>query len=330
MSHKLKVAEAKAEYITEQDVWSHFNFIFSSRSKNSTTYKFVLIKSLLENLYNVNSQLELTYFQIFESFTKIYWNLVIHHKLNQINMYGKKAGVQTELEAFQQKYMIDDSIVFDRLPDHLQLELIRKVTTKSKINVMGAIYGDTGGNIYSFNNKTEHLKLTPNFYTFMQKHQKVIMYLANYQLALFLEKFNDSGNTINLLMKVENLSKRSSLDSFYKILTSVYQNECFYCGKEIRSRKGNHVDHFIPWSFVQTDQLWNLVIACSKCNTSKNDKLAESAFLQKLIERNTALLKDQIILKRTDMQIYRPDKLKALYKFSINNGYTGVWVPKNA
>ena len=80
MSHKLQVGEMKAEYLTDQDIWSHFNFIFSSKSKNSTTYKFVLIKSLLENLYNVNDKLELSYDSLFSSFSKIYWNLVIHHQ----------------------------------------------------------------------------------------------------------------------------------------------------------------------------------------------------------------------------------------------------------
>ncbi|QKS73064.1 HNH endonuclease [Paenalkalicoccus suaedae] len=328
MSQKLQIAEANAAYITEQDVWSHFNYIFSSRSKNSTSYKFVLIKSLLENLYNVNSELELNYYQVFESFTKIYWNLVIHHKLNQINMTGKKAGVQSELEEFQTAHSIDDSIVFDKLPAQQQLRLIKRVIKRSKINVMGAIYGDTKGHIYSFDNKKEYLKLTPSFYKFMQKYQKVIMYLANYQLALFLEKFNESGNTEQLLFKIENVSKRSSLDSFYHILLSLYQNECFYCGKPVLNRTGNHVDHFIPWSFIQTDQLWNLVIACRRCNTSKNDKLADDHFLEKLINRNTKLLEINIVYERTDMQLYTPNKLDDLYRYSVSNGYTEIWVPR--
>ncbi|MFZ3588917.1 hypothetical protein ACOI1C_06455 [Bacillus sp. DJP31] len=94
MSHKLQVGEMRAEYLTDKDVWSHFNYIFSPKSKNSTTYKFVLIKSIIENLYNVNDRLELSYDSLFSSFAKIYWNLVIHHNLNQINMIEKKSEVQ--------------------------------------------------------------------------------------------------------------------------------------------------------------------------------------------------------------------------------------------
>jgi hypothetical protein len=97
MSHKLQIGEMKATYLTDKEIWGHFNFIFSSKSKNSTTYKFVLIKSILENLYNVNEKLELSYDALFSSFGKIYWNLVIHHNLNQINMTNKKGLLQIYL-----------------------------------------------------------------------------------------------------------------------------------------------------------------------------------------------------------------------------------------
>lgn len=102
MSHKLQVGEMKAAYLTDKEIWGHFNFIFSSKSRNSTTYKFVLIKALIENLYNVNEKLELNYDILFNSFSRIYWNLVIHHNLNQINMVGKKAEVQTIYFMFRQ------------------------------------------------------------------------------------------------------------------------------------------------------------------------------------------------------------------------------------
>ena len=110
--------------------------------------------------------------------------------------------------------------------------------------------------------------------------------MSNYHLALLLEKFNEHGDTSKLLLKVENVSKRSSLDPFYQVLSSFYDGRCFYCGKKINRKEQAHVDHFIPWSFVQSDQLWNLVIACTSCNLSKSDKLAHDDFLNTLMDRN--------------------------------------------
>ncbi|WP_335713792.1 HNH endonuclease [Neobacillus drentensis] len=151
--------------------------------------------------------------------------------------------------------------------------------------------------------------------------------MTNYHLALFLERFNEKGDTTNLLLKVENVSKRSSLDQFYEILSSFYNGKCFYCGSVIKKNNA-HVDHFIPWSFVQTDQLWNLVIACSTCNLSKSDKLAKELFLNTVIDRNEKLLSIQELRKREDMQVYNSKKLKDLYHYSVENGFTEFWVPK--
>jgi hypothetical protein len=327
MSHKLQVGEMKAAYLTDREIWAHFNYIFSSKSKNSTTYKFVLIKSLLENLYNVNDKLELNYSVLFSSFSKIYWNLVIHHNLNQINMTDKKAEVQRILLDVQSKYQIPHTLVFDRLSNELQIEIINKVTKRCKINVMGAIYGDTGCTIYDFDNGKEQLRLNSTFYSFMQRFQRVLNYLTNYHLALFLEKFNEKGDTTNLLLKVENVSKRSSLDQFYQVLSAFYSGKCFYCGKAIK-KENAHVDHFIPWSFVQADQLWNLVIACSACNLSKSDKLANKLFLETVIERNDTLITIPELRKREDMKVYTSKKLKELYDYSVENGFTDVWMPK--
>jgi HNH endonuclease len=326
VSYKLQIGEMKVSYLTDKEIWSHFNYIFSAKSKNSTTYKFVLVKSLLENLYNVNEDLELNYSQVFSSFARIYWNLVVQHDLNQINMMNRRAEVQNILLKTTEKYNLPKGFIFDKLTDELQIEVIHNVMKKCKLNVMGAIFGDTNGTIYNFDNKREVMRINPSYHSFMQRHQRMLLYMANYHLALFLEKFNEQGDTTHILMKVENVSKRSSLDPFYQILQANYESYCFYCGKKV-TKDNTHVDHFIPWSFVQADQLWNLVLSCAPCNLSKNDKLANVVFLEDLVLRNEDMLKNKRLISSN---VYKEAKLKQLYNFSIDNGYTDIWMPKKS
>lgn len=50
--------------------------------------------------------------------------------------------------------------------------------------------------------------------------------------------------------------------NYRQILFEEFENkECFYCGRKL-SPKRIDVDHFIPWSFIKDDNLWNLVLAC--------------------------------------------------------------------
>lgn len=131
MSHKLKVGEIREHYLTEEEIWRIFTIVLSSKSVKSSTYKYGLMKALIENLYQVNDNYELTYNQIAYSFTKVYWNLVVHHNLDKQNR-GKNAKVVSIIKEFQSMHDIPTEFSFDKINASLQLNLITKVTTLIK------------------------------------------------------------------------------------------------------------------------------------------------------------------------------------------------------
>ncbi|KGP74268.1 HNH endonuclease [Pontibacillus yanchengensis] len=326
MSHKLKVGEIQETYLTDEDIWRVLTRLLSNKAKKSATYKFGLVKSIIENLYQVNDQLEITYDQLAFSFSKIYWNLVIHHELQQ-GTTG--SAVQNNLEEIQQKYNLPRDFSFDRLNSRTQLEIIKKVKAVMKTNVFGALYGDTKGLFYAFDHKREYLRLNKPVHIFMMKYQALIVDLVNYHMAKMIEKLNDTPNINYLLEKVESIARRGSLKPFERILITYFEQTCFYCGKSLHTRNSKtHVDHFIPWSFVQSDQIWNLVLACSQCNTSKNDKIPERSFLNNILERNKILVNEtQLTENMSELITYQDKKIEMLYDYSIQNGFNEIWVP---
>ena len=68
--------------------------------------------------------------------------------------------------------------------------------------------------------------------------------------------------------------------------------------------KNIHVDHFIPWTFVKNDNLWNFVLACPECNLRKSDNLVSHDYITKIQERNEVIRessgKSSIIKKEFD------------------------------
>ncbi|MCM3618439.1 HNH endonuclease [Sutcliffiella horikoshii] len=328
MSHKLKVGELKVDYLTEEEIWRVFTIVISSKSVKSSTYKFVLIKAIIENLYQVNEDFELTYDQLAYTFTKVYWNLIVHHNLSQHNR-GKNAKVVSIIKEEQQNHSIPPEMVFDKLRDSLQIILIHKVKLTMKINVFGALYGDTRGMFYSFDHKDEVLRLNPAVHNFMLNYQRLIIHLTNYHMAVMIEELNEVPGINYLLGKVESIAKRSSLQPFEKLLLSYFEARCFYCGKELTGKKREtHIDHFIPWSFVQSDHIWNLVLSCNKCNSSKSNKLPERGYLDGIINRNEELLSwNSSFQIEKLMENYKEKKIIMLYDYSFKNGFDTVWNP---
>ena len=78
--------------ISEDTFWMLFNYVFSDSSAKRTTYKFGLIKSILDNLFNSEEEdysLFISYENLFGKFAENYWNLVTKYQLKQMLPDGK-------------------------------------------------------------------------------------------------------------------------------------------------------------------------------------------------------------------------------------------------
>ena len=69
--------------------------------------------------------------------------------------------------------------------------------------------------------------------------------------------------------------------------------KCFYCGESVRG-DGGHVDHFIPWSKYPIDLGHNFVLADSRCNGKKRDRMPHVDHLARWSKRNRQLRRKQI------------------------------------
>lgn len=313
---KYTQGDYKTTQLTETEIWhSVHNYFY--HGKNSTTYKFILFKALLENISDVNDDNELTYNVVFDSFAKIAWNLIAGHSLWQSNKKNQKAAVQKIIEDFQEEFQVPNEWSYDRISPDQRAKIVHKVKQIGKVNVVGATYGDFNEEIYSFNKQTEIIKMNPLYIDFFMKFKRMLVDVNNYQLALFLEKYNSIEKLSGILTKVEIISQRKSLKEFEVLLREAGFQDCFYCHKQLKNTV--HVDHFIPWSYVQNDRLWNFVLACPSCNTSKSNKLPNEACLDEVLQRNKRLLNmDQLKPYFTN---YSEHKLRDSYSYATQNGF---------
>lgn len=323
----LQNGEYRNGHISEDEMWSAFAYLFSSKAKHSASYKFGFLKAILDNLYNTDENLLLTFDQLFSKFAEIYWNLVLKHHIRQ-NVPGRE-GKATKLEQAlwntKEKFMIEDGIPFESLTPEMNIYVCKKVKQGCKENVVGALYGDLQELFYSFDKKGEWIKINPVMYEFVCKHKTAIEKLNYYEWAKYLEKINDDNVMDHLLTKIDESAKRNNLSYYRNILFEEFENKCFYCGRPLTKEKV-HVDHFIPWSFVKDDNLWNFVLACPTCNTSKNDKLAPETDLKALIGRNRKLLIERPSV--INMHNYQEERLIKMYSWARDNGYRDIWTPK--
>ena len=81
--YNLKEGNYEKRHASDDELWSALSVVFSSKSVNDTSYKFGFLKAIIDNLYNVDEDLKLTFDQLFSKFGEIYWNLVLKYGLKQ-------------------------------------------------------------------------------------------------------------------------------------------------------------------------------------------------------------------------------------------------------
>lgn len=310
--------------ISENEIWAVFSYVFSTKSNHSASYKFGFLKAILDNLYNVDSNLRLSFDQLFGKFTEIYWNLILKYHLRQspVNISGKMTNLEHVLLEARERFRLTEDIPYESLTPEMALFINTRVKNRCKNNVVGALFGDTQEFFYSFNKKEEWIQINPRLYSFVCRHKVVIEKLNYYEWARYLEKVNENYSADHLLTKIDCSTLRSNLSYYRHILETEFESHnCFYCGRKLTAQN-THVDHFIPWSFIKADNTWNFVLSCSTCNIRKNDRLAGKAFLDALVARN-----NRVPTTTPGFLNYNSNKLISAYNWANSNGYTNIWTP---
>lgn len=216
------------------------------------------------------------------------------------------------------------NLKFESLGADIKNKIIKQVTLECKRFVIGALYDDFDGILYSFNLKEDGIVLNPRVYDFILKYKAELEKLNYYAWARFLEQINDDNVLVRVIDKLElTTPKREDLSVYREILRKEFEeNTCFYCGKKLG--KNIHVDHFIPWSFVKDDKLWNFVLSCARCNERKSNKLPKQDFLIKIEQRNKGIQVVDNSIVQKDFERYSQDLLNRMWKYAKMSGLKEV------
>ena len=333
MGWNLKSGNIQKDVVSEDEFWTMFNFVFSSASMKTNTYKFELIKAILDNLFNASDLGRtwlISYDNLFGKFAENYWNLVVKYELRQMRYNGKSEYSALEkifIDAVEANPVIKE-LEFSAIEDAERGNLIKKVAQKCRRNVIGALYGDFDGLLYGFDLSTganySGLYFSRSAYDFLVKFKMEIEKLNYYSWARYLEEINDPDVSIRIHEKLELATpKRNDLSPFREVLRVEFEEKnCFYCGKKLE--RNIHVDHFIPWKFVKEDNLWNLVLTCPQCNLKKNSKLPDRGSIDLIVNRNKKAEKinDSFVVEQ--FSNYNEEFLNRIWQYARMSGYKEI------
>ena len=289
---------------------------------NSNTYKIMWGKAIIDIIEEDNNQ-TITFEQIAHKMISYYWDLEFFFGLKQAPQKEKSPVIVQVVQEIIERYKTNSSPMpdwFIKAEKDIRAypefnRWIRKIVSTMKLDVSHRFMfvGGTPLPIYGLDKESETITFDQKQIEVIQSNGFVLKQLLNYKLAQLLEQYNDSPR---ITQKVRGLSdqqlRRNNLTKYRKILLSIKSEEPiidFYTGKVLEHNQIS-VDHVIPWSFIYSNDLWNLVITSKSFNSQKSNRTPDRSVIERLQQRNQQLLSSDL-----------DEKLKQELEISVEQNY---------
>ena len=295
------------------------------------TYKMALAKALveigIENKCN-DDVIKISFKTIAEKCLKYYWNQTIFFDLIQgSNIKKMPCMLKYTKELIVEYFDIVDNnqpVRYERI-DFVSLGLnkkytntIKKISNELPINVITRflyLNNEIHKEIYEYDKNEKIIKIKRENLDLLKENNEDLFDLIDYRWGLILETFNSSPRINKKVKIIEGMDiKRNNLNDFKPLLDIENPDHiCFLCGKQIENSELS-IDHIIPWSYLYSDDIWNLVYVHKSCNSSKSNVIPNEEVVNRLENRNVRLL--SLALER-DKKGKRIDELE----IANNNDY---------
>ena len=297
-------------------------FVAMLHGRVDDTYKFALARAILDYCHSEggrpNPELVIKYEYLAEKFLEYYWKLawfgikqnargVESYVLSTIRkLFGEKTPER--FDDAQQQYPTE----IDKAKSAILAGVFGHARSRTSIVVHAFQNVPAGAHVipdevfYEPDDDGQCLKMHHEALSFMSRNYDVLRYSVLARWSLRLENLNPSMIKIMTKLSREKI-KRSDLKKFHDMLIK-YFDTCFYCG--VRLGDSMEVDHFIPWSYVLEDNLWNMVLACRSCNRKKGNQLPDVRHLEKIYAQNSRLRSSSL---DGEFAEYEDERLELLY-----------------
>jgi len=260
-------------------------------SDMTTTYKMSWCRSLVERSVKNPSEKVIYLKDLSPMIFKYYWNQSIFFNLNQGSNLIQKPTIHQvvlkEIERYKLKFG-EQPQVFSKIQNKININN-KKIINELKRYVWEKF--DKNEKFYKRNKSESLIELYhPEL---LKEYSDILFQLINYRWTRELEKINSSPRISKKVIDGyrEDIKRTSGLNRKFGRFIEIEnpQKKCFITGETIEDGDLS-IDHVIPWSYIYSDDLWNLVFVSKSQNSSKGNRIPSEQMIEKLERRNKKLL----------------------------------------
>ena len=209
--------------------------------------------------------------------------LILHlHQLTRLKPSEKQSVIETVLRSLNDpdyKRMKGELIKF--VPYRLQAPLMPDMRGKEwdvSTRALAQKINSKQHLIYYFdeyNGMNTRIVIQDDWFEYLHSNQSIIEGWIEYNMIDYLQRRNPSvPGIINKLYPPEK-RQLEDIKKLWKACVMIHPIDEIYLGQRLDTNSRLSIDHFIPWSYVAHDELWNLHPTTVSINSSKSNFLPD-------------------------------------------------------
>jgi len=142
--------------------------------------------------------------------------------------------------------------------------------------------------IYSFGDGrglANTIEVSPDWMDYLYTNNAIVSGWVELCMIKYLQRRNPSVPGLADKIRPPEMRKLKKAKEFWSAVVDYTPVENIYIPGQIMTTEDLSLDHFVPWSFVAHDELWNLVPTTKAINSSKSNDLPNwETFFPKLVD----------------------------------------------
>ena len=210
--------------------------------------------------------------------------------------------------------------------------------------------------LYCFNAEKQKdcsaINLHQDWIKYLEQNYVIVRGWVSWEWLKYMQLRNPSiPNVVNKIFMPQQRDSLSKHINYWQTILTHQEIKCIY--SEVKLNKDEiSLDHYLPWSFVAHDQLWNIIPTTQSVNSSKSNNLPSQIYFSDFVDlqhlgltvsyehiSQNKWLKD-IEVFVSDLKVNQPDdllnleiltnayetNLQPLITLASNQGFSSNWV----
>lgn len=266
--------------------------LFSDRSQS---YKFFWFQAILIKV--IEGKTELTFNELINEMVANAWYMVTEYHLN----LGPSDSLEKLVLHLQEVSGIKSCEKREKIIEYLEnctdkevQRMKRTLTYNVPYRLQAPFLTGIRGKEWDVNklelinriNKHEHLlyyfmydkglesviRMQSEWCAYIRLNQEILKGWLGYEMILYLQKRNPNVPGISDKLMPPQARNLEKVKKYWRLITDITPIEEIYGAEQI-NKSNISIDHFIPWSYVAHDELWNLHPTTKSINSAKSNNL---------------------------------------------------------